>query len=173
MRRTILVCAAVSVLALGACTSSVEDEKAQPTVTVTVTQTPTNEATRPTDSPAATPSEASSSDPAASGAIEGKEVHGKILLTSGKAAEGASAQHGKIVVGQGGCIAFVPVPGGGKPTPIIAPSGAEYNGKDTVTINGQSYRFGQQVDIQGVAKEADVPADFAQRCGTNVMWLSK
>lgn len=172
MRRTILVCAAASVLALGACTSSVEGEKAQPTATVTVTHTPTNEATRPTDEPAATPSESDSAAPAAT-TIEGMEVHGKVLLTSGEAAEGASAQHGKIVVGQGGCIAFVPVPGGGKPTPIVAPSGATYDGKDTVTINGQAYRFGQQVDIQGVAKEADVPADFARRCGTNVMWLGK
>ena len=83
--------------------------------------------------------------------------------------------HGKVVVGQGGCIAFVPIPGGGKPTPLLAPDGASYDGKDTVTIGGTDYRFGQVTDLDAIDYDAkdELPAEWTQRCGTSqVLWLA-
>ncbi|MDO5727882.1 MAG: hypothetical protein Q4Q03_08160, partial [Bowdeniella nasicola] len=104
-------------------------------------------------------------------AITGEETHGKVLLTTANQVRDPEALHGKIVVGQGGCIAFVTIPDGGKPLPLIAPEGSRYDGRNQVSIDGKTYRFGELLDLQGAAERVD-DYEFADRCGQEVIHIT-
>ncbi|OKL54649.1 hypothetical protein BSZ39_02900 [Bowdeniella nasicola] len=178
MRRSIIAAVGISLLALSACSASVNTDSpapssAAPSATASASESESPEATSAEPSTESTTSEASQQG--GSSEVKAEEIHGKILLTSEAGPQDSKGLHGKIVVGQGGCISFVPVPGGGRPLPILAPTGSSYDGKDTVTIGSNSYRFGQVVDLEGIGYSGDeVKSAAGNRCdAANVMWLVK
>ncbi len=168
MRRSIIAAAALAALAVAGCTASVSPSgtstPSAPTTTTPAANASPSESAGPTSTTTAT-----------GGEVSATESAGKILLTLEQGPQDASTLHGKIVVGQGGCIAFVPVPGGGRPVPILAPASASYDGADAVTIGSATYRFGQLVDLEGIEYDASAELDAAtaQRCGgSQVIWLA-
>lgn len=179
MRRSIIAAAALAALAVAGCTASVS-----PSGTSTPSAATTTPEASASPSETASPSESASQSESASptaattatgGNVSANESAGKVLLTFEQGPQDASTLHGKIVVGQGGCIAFVPVPGGGRPVPILAPAAASYDGAAAVTIGSATYRFGQLVDLAGIEYDAsaELDAETAQRCGgSQVIWLA-
>ncbi|MDO5699907.1 MAG: hypothetical protein Q4P36_00330 [Bowdeniella nasicola] len=185
MRRSITAVLAAGVLALSACTGSVSPEEEAtetPTATESASESPTpsaepteeeTEDTSESESPEA--SETSEANEAGSSGIEVVSQQGKLLLTSTSGASDPSTKHGKIVVSQGGCIGFVEIPKGGKPLPIVAPSGSTIERNGQVTIGGATHHFGAIVDLSGSVTDAGdkIPADTAERCGASqVLWLA-
>lgn len=179
MRSIGALLSALALVATAGCTSSLggdatssqtpSDSAASTQATPTPTPTATS-ADEETEEPTTEASEQAETD-ATDSAIEGSETHGKLLLTSAGEVANAESLHGKIVVGRGGCIAFVPIPEGGRPLALIAPQGSSYDGRDHVTIGDDTYHFGEMVDLMGAAEENGDYAE-ADRCGNAIVRIA-
>lgn len=183
MRSTGVLLSALALALTAGCTSSLGDDAAStqaPEQTASesassapATSEPAEEETTAENEAesSASPRESQSASSAKDDAIEASETHGKLLLTSAGEVSDPEDLHGKIVVGQGGCIGFVPIPEGGRPLALVAPDGSKYDGRDHVTIGGETYHFGELVDLAGVAEENSSYSQ-ADRCGEQIVRLA-